>query len=221
MFKGKKGFTLIELLVVIAIIAILAAILFPVFAKAREKAKQSTCQSNLKQIGLAIRMYAEDYDDGMPPCRNATSSKYWPDYIGPYVQAKSVSKIFICPAGDPKKYWQTYGAVNTGNYFNYSYIHIGDMDPAYLASYPVRRLNQCQYPDKQAIIIDGKTLAFFGDIWSWNGTSPFSRYADIARHNGGINALFADGHVIWDNVVGKSDVYISQTYWFSNSRWPL
>jgi len=62
----RKGFTLIELLVVIAIIAILAAILFPVFAKAREKARQASCQSNLKQITLAFLMYASDYDEAYP-----------------------------------------------------------------------------------------------------------------------------------------------------------
>ena len=59
----RRGFTLIELLVVIAIIAILAAILFPVFAKAREKARQASCQSNLKQLALACLMYAQDYDE--------------------------------------------------------------------------------------------------------------------------------------------------------------
>ena len=63
---GRRGFTLIELLVVIAIIAILAAILFPVFAKAREKARQSSCQSNLKQLGLAFAQYHQDYDETMP-----------------------------------------------------------------------------------------------------------------------------------------------------------
>src|SRR5512137_1152715 len=62
----RRAFTLIELLVVIAIIAILAAILFPVFAKAREKARQSSCQSNLKQIGLAFMQYAQDYDEQYP-----------------------------------------------------------------------------------------------------------------------------------------------------------
>ncbi len=62
----RRGFTLIELLVVIAIIAILAAILFPVFAKAREKARQSSCLSNLKQIGLATLQYVQDYDETLP-----------------------------------------------------------------------------------------------------------------------------------------------------------
>ena len=65
--KTRNGFTLIELLVVIAIIAILAAILFPVFAQAREKARQAACQSNLKQIGTAVLMYVQDYDETMPP----------------------------------------------------------------------------------------------------------------------------------------------------------
>ena len=65
----RKGFTLIELLVVIAIIAILAAILFPVFAKAREKARQTSCLSNLKQITLGNQMYAQDYDEGQVPCK--------------------------------------------------------------------------------------------------------------------------------------------------------
>jgi prepilin-type N-terminal cleavage/methylation domain-containing protein len=64
--RCQKGFTLIELLVVIAIIAILAAILFPVFAQAREKARATACLSNMKQAGLALQMYAQDYDETMP-----------------------------------------------------------------------------------------------------------------------------------------------------------
>jgi len=71
--RPVRGFTLIELLVVIAIIAILAAILFPVFAKAREKARQTSCVSNLKQIALAMIQYAQDYDDIGPPAKTCLS----------------------------------------------------------------------------------------------------------------------------------------------------
>ena len=69
--KNRRGFTLIELLVVIAIIAILAAILFPVFARAREKARTASCQSNLKQVALATIMYSQDYDEYMIACYGA------------------------------------------------------------------------------------------------------------------------------------------------------
>src|SRR3954447_4443959 len=85
----NRAFTLIELLVVIAIIAILAAILFPVFAQAREKARQASCQSNLKQLGTAFMMYAQDYDESYP-CYSTWPNEavHWYDMINPYVKAK-------------------------------------------------------------------------------------------------------------------------------------
>ena len=112
--RRKAGFTLIELLVVIAIIAILAAILFPVFAKAREKARQSSCASNMKQVGLAMMGYIQDYDEKFPPvigcnvtpCTKAglqnwgvdqsLASPIVPALIGSYVKSNG---IFTCPSG--------------------------------------------------------------------------------------------------------------------------
>lgn len=105
--KPQRGFTLIELLVVIAIIAILAAILFPVFAQAREKARQATCASNFKQIGLALMMYTQDYDETYPEAIfNARSGWYlWSSAlcIQPYLKS---TQVYQCP--DDQFVHQTY-----------------------------------------------------------------------------------------------------------------
>jgi prepilin-type N-terminal cleavage/methylation domain-containing protein/prepilin-type processing-associated H-X9-DG protein len=102
--RTYRAFTLIELLVVIAIIAILAAILFPVFAQARAKARQAACLSNMKQIGTAVMMYVQDYDEIYPPSQvgipapapaNAVMS--WPTLIYPYIKNEGV---FVCPDGE-------------------------------------------------------------------------------------------------------------------------
>ena len=96
----RGGFTLVELLVVIAIISILAAILFPVFARARENARRSSCQSNLKQIGLGIMQYTQDYDETMPYATHGTDwltarGTGWMDDVQPYVKSM---QVFTCPS---------------------------------------------------------------------------------------------------------------------------
>jgi prepilin-type N-terminal cleavage/methylation domain-containing protein len=110
--QQRRGFTLIELLVVIAIIAILAAILFPVFAQAREKARQTTCTSNLKQIGTAFMMYVQDYDETYAPWTGACAdpSLRWalrymyPGLVDPYiknganVQTGELKDVWACPS---------------------------------------------------------------------------------------------------------------------------
>jgi prepilin-type N-terminal cleavage/methylation domain-containing protein/prepilin-type processing-associated H-X9-DG protein len=120
----RPAFTLIELLVVIAIIAILAAILFPVFAKAREKARQSSCLSNCKQLGLALIQYAQDNDERLCPPASGTfstpSAVSWYDMVQPYL--KSI-QVFDCPSNTYKmalnpasgRYWRRQGGTVNSN----------------------------------------------------------------------------------------------------------
>jgi prepilin-type N-terminal cleavage/methylation domain-containing protein/prepilin-type processing-associated H-X9-DG protein len=113
LWRTLRGFTLIELLVVVAIIALLAAMLFPVFARAREQARKASCQSNLKQIGLSLMMYVQDYDETYPGrsmgYKINDSTQIWCDVLQPY--AKSY-QVWVCPDSGP-----VYGA--TGRKYSY------------------------------------------------------------------------------------------------------
>lgn len=133
----QRGFTLIELLVVIAIIAILAAILFPVFAKARERAKATTCLSNLKQIGVCSRLYADDWEDHLVPYWNFDNSTRFTKMLEPYVKSL---EIFTCPSDhlDRKKlntalgqYPTTYGI----NYYLNNSVQKGSTDAYHRPKY--------------------------------------------------------------------------------------
>ena len=138
MSQIRKGFTLIELLVVIAIIAILAAILFPVFAQAREKARSTSCLSNFKQLGTAFTMYLQDFDEMVLPRYNACpqtgpaatpdAPTLWTNTIQPYVKNK---QIFVCPSSTMSMYgdtWNTRSVVSSGYNQTISgwYYDIGD-----------------------------------------------------------------------------------------------
>ena len=182
--RARYGFTLIELLVVIAIIAILAAILFPVFAKARAKAKQASCASNLRQIGLAVNMYIQDYDERTPP--NTWQDGTWAfrqyltaaDRIYPYVKN---SQIFACPTfGElgpcPTQVGSPFPYVNRCSYGFNNWVLSG------------RKLGEIIEPANLFMVMDAKN-------W-WNDTCQ-NAYRLCHRHNEGANFCFADGHVKW------------------------
>src|SRR3569833_2740261 len=102
----KAAFTLIELLVVIAIISIIAAILFPVFAQAREKARQTMCTSNEKQLSLGVLMYTQDNDEFLPPIATPNNSELWPDLVKPYIKNDQVR---VCPSDSGTSVMNSYG----------------------------------------------------------------------------------------------------------------
>jgi prepilin-type N-terminal cleavage/methylation domain-containing protein/prepilin-type processing-associated H-X9-DG protein len=133
--RGRSAFTLIELLVVIAIIAILAAILFPVFAQAREKARAISCLSNIKQIDLSWQMYLQDYDEQMTPMWNYSydptvgGTALWPELLNPYTKSW---QIYRCPDGTDKNgVWGAGPLAYPGNwqgnsFIGYNYLELGD-----------------------------------------------------------------------------------------------
>jgi prepilin-type N-terminal cleavage/methylation domain-containing protein/prepilin-type processing-associated H-X9-DG protein len=181
---SSRAFTLIELLVVIAIIAILAAILFPVFAQAREKARQTSCLSNMKQISYAVHMYAQDYDEMLPTLEHG-GHLGWIDQIEPYSKN---SQIRRCPSDSSF----TVAGRRT------SYAVNNEMNGIGLAV--VTMPSGTIYAAEQA---DGRT----GDHYhpgSWGGANNFAwdngRPTEVAwrRHNEGANYSYLDSHARWN-----------------------
>jgi prepilin-type N-terminal cleavage/methylation domain-containing protein len=191
--QKTKGFTLIELLVVIAIIAILAAILFPVFAKAREKARQTTCASNMKQIGMAMQMYAQDYSDSGEeklPCAllnwdNSSNNSCpasdrplgsWPAFrtaMAPYMTDSLA--IWQCPSSQLPRPSKT-ATVSTWIYSHYYLCTVG-FNPS--RSTPWRVLNT------------GNDAGF------WVMADHYGDGTAAANHAEGQNILYLGGHVKW------------------------
>ena len=220
-FTHKKfAFTLIELLVVIAIIAILAAILFPVFARARENARRSSCQSNLKQIGLGIIQYGQDYDEKYPLIETTpVPGPYgWAGATQPYVKS---DQIYQCPSelNDPGSF-----GIGAAGYTDYQYNRMLNTTSGSPASGVA--LSSVAQASQTVMALDGVTsegrantagcgFALFniagGPTFSGSGSCPLTGSQGQAalskggsltgpqpyRHLGGVNYLFADGHVKW------------------------
>jgi len=198
----RRGFTLIELLVVIAIIAILAAILFPVFARAREKARQTSCLANVRQMGLAFMMYVQDYDEkfcddayipGMPCGCGCNNICWWRFKVQPYFKNW---QIFNCPSGEGND-WSSTNVQGQGNYGYNSWL--GNQS---LGSIPAPA-GRILVSDTRHWVIPAcypENVAYpnrDGYVQCGANSNLGNRNSRATRHNGGTNVGFADGHAKW------------------------
>lgn len=206
----RKGFTLIELLVVIAIISILASILFPVFSRARAKGRQTACLANVQQIGLAINMYASDYDEqvvwGDMDWNPATTDDQWYNCIFPYTRNR---QIMLCP--DRKDSgpgyglnWRASGQSVGGFWDPASKILIADVPP------------ECVQGDGKVSTSGrwwandpGNDLGAGGGSYGLPADNSFSGNRLPQRHNDGVIVGYADGHVKW----AREESLDNQIYW--------
>ncbi|MGC9318961.1 MAG: DUF1559 domain-containing protein [Armatimonadota bacterium] len=206
----RRGFTLIELLVVIAIIAILAAILFPVFARAREKARQASCSSNLKQLGTAAMMYLQDYDERFPGhgCywnepwdKTGRGETCYAAKIYPYVKNYD---LFKCPSeGDGV----TVGG--SGNDYGNNLGYVAGRSPRSIADVksPAETI---LYADATRGYIRAPKCCGVSTTTPLCHPAPGNDNIDY-RHNGGANFAFCDGHVKWWKESGS--IWQTNYYW--------
>ena len=194
--KKMQGFTLIELLVVIAIIAILAAILFPVFARARENARRASCMSNEKQIGLGLVMYAQDYDERFPQY-NGGSPLFYYQQIDPYVKSE---QIYRCPSAMPLT------GASWGSLQYSTYAMDGTGGSGYMYQYGGTALASIDSPSITWMLVESQysPARWLSNGWGTAGVSfatatvPEDKSTFLKDiHLDGSNVTFADGHVKW------------------------
>ena len=198
--KRPRGFTLIELLVVIAIIALLAAILFPVFARARENARKSSCANNLKQIGIGVAQYVQDYDETLPRARNdqnigtggvIVGNAPWHTAIMPYVKSL---QLFRCPSVSTTKQMNSRGTYE-GLYMSYVSCCV-DNTGVYGARSPITTNGTptaiADISSSASVILAGESgNTGRGDPEYWDNNADMT----VRNHLASTNWLFVDGHV--------------------------
>jgi prepilin-type N-terminal cleavage/methylation domain-containing protein/prepilin-type processing-associated H-X9-DG protein len=219
--RPTPGFTLIELLVVIAIIAILAAILFPVFAQARAKARQAACQSNMKQLGVAFLAYAQDYDESFPVLYSFEPifPNSWDALIKPYIGVNVATgntvdpTVFLCPDDTVQRIYnwaspRTYSVARTRDINNVTLGVVKEVINGPAGQYAVpRTLAELPEVANTLLLVESPIL---GGMFANNSGSVTDRAIttngrggqDSAipgrpHHNGGWDYLFCDGHVKW------------------------
>jgi prepilin-type N-terminal cleavage/methylation domain-containing protein len=225
----RRGFTLIELLVVIAIISILAAILFPVFARARENARRASCLSNLKQIGLGWMMYTQDYDE-LTPIYNS-----WTKNLQPYVKS---GQLFVCPSAISTSPVGTNGCDPTSHNTNLNDWGSYGMNGQFISG---ASLASFVNVSKTVALAEssGKTYVrymYATHYWNSNynsqcgdGTTSYTAKDGWATwHFGGNDILFTDGHAKWmkmeqigdynsDGLLDEGYFCTDKTYCYSQS----
>jgi prepilin-type N-terminal cleavage/methylation domain-containing protein/prepilin-type processing-associated H-X9-DG protein len=212
----RRGFTLIELLVVIAIIAILASILFPVFGRAREMARRTSCLSNEKQMGTAFMMYAQDYDEFLPawstgytvrPTGPLTFDTFWDYKLIPYIKSGNVPDLGTTGSVVNGGVWKCPSSENGANQRSYGYSRgvAYDNDPTHKTAdlpptgtfYRYPSITQMDKAASTILIGDSGSAGYLdrpGERWYYVNDKTREM---PTRHMEGANYLFADGHAKW------------------------